>query len=72
MKSACAWTWSSVIVVPKASQLFQPMGGVGAQARKRSAAGHGRTTATAEPADGDAGVVGHAVAAIQSKRSSAP
>ena len=34
MKSACSRTWASVIVVPNASQLFQPMGGVAAQLRK--------------------------------------
>jgi hypothetical protein len=36
MTSACAFVFSSVTVVAKQSQLFQPMGGVGAQAWKSS------------------------------------
>ena len=32
MKSACSFVCFSVTVVPKQSQLFHPMGGVGAQA----------------------------------------
>ena len=34
MKSACSLAWASVMVVPNASQLFQPIGGVAAQLRK--------------------------------------
>ena len=41
MKSACALTCVLGDRGAEASQLFQPMGGAGAQARKRSAAGHG-------------------------------
>ena len=39
MKSACSFVCFSVTVVPKQSQLFHPMGGVGAQAWKSAGAG---------------------------------
>ena len=51
MKSACSLAWASVMVVPNASQLFQPIGGVAAQPRKSGFAGERSAAATATASD---------------------
>ena len=64
MKSACAFACASVTVVPNASQLFQPIGGVDAQARNSG----GRTAGALAAGAAD----GAPPARVQAARASIP